>query len=111
MSAAGIADAVVKATKRTVRRGDRELCHADMVGHSADQPTIKAVETVDSCLARIEKAVRGQRRSYLITAITAMPKWMTSGHRRPAHRAHTNPCVIVIAENSKSSAEAERLPA
>src|SRR5207244_12096152 len=70
MSAVGIADAVVKA----VADGTFDViivnfANADMVGHSGKiEPTIKAVETVDSCLADIEKAVRQQGGAVLITA-------------------------------------------
>src|SRR5262249_26238276 len=62
MSAAGIADVVVKAV------GDAafdviivNFANADMVGHSGKiEPTVKAVETVDACLERIEAAVRAR---------------------------------------------------
>jgi len=51
------------------------FANADMVGHSGKiEPTIKAVETVDSCLARIEKSCPRQRRSYPDHADHAMPK-------------------------------------
>src|SRR5213079_2833512 len=70
MSAAGIADTVVKA----VEDGTFDViivnfANADMVGHSGKlEPTIKAVETVDSCLGRIELAVRAKGGAMLITA-------------------------------------------
>src|SRR5579862_4726679 len=59
MSAAGIADAVVKATEDgTFDVMIVNFANADMVGHSGKiEPTIKAVETVDACLSRIEPAV------------------------------------------------------
>src|SRR5205085_7971289 len=52
MSAAGIADAVIKATKEgTFDVVIVNFANADMVGHSGQlEPTIKAVETVDACL-------------------------------------------------------------
>src|SRR6266568_1703738 len=56
MSAPGIADEVVKA----VEKGAFDViivnfANADMVGHSGKiEPTVKAVETVDTCLGRIE---------------------------------------------------------
>ena len=62
MSAAGIADAVIKA----VEDGTFDViivnfANADMVGHSGKiEPTVKAVETVDACLGRIEPAVRAK---------------------------------------------------
>src|SRR5262249_47045261 len=68
MSAAGIADAVVKA----VAGGTFDVivvnfANADMVGHSGKlEPTIKAVETVDACLELIERAVRAKGGAMLI---------------------------------------------
>ena len=58
MSAAGIADAVIKATEEgTFDVMIVNFANADMVGHSGKiEPTMKAVETVDACLARIESA-------------------------------------------------------
>src|SRR5436853_2726842 len=70
MSAVGIADAVVKA----VADGTFDViivnfANADMVGHSGKiEPTIKAVETVDACLSRIESVVRSKCGAMLITA-------------------------------------------
>src|SRR5205807_5645283 len=70
MSAAGIAEAVVKA----VEGGTFDVlivnfANADMVGHSGKiEPTVKAVETVDACLGEIEKAVRARGGAMLVTA-------------------------------------------
>ena len=70
MSAAGIADAVVKATEDgTFDVMIVNFANADMVGHSGKiEPTIKAVETVDACLGEIETAVRAKGGAMLITA-------------------------------------------
>src|SRR5258708_11713001 len=71
MSAAGIADTVVKA----VEDGTFDViivnfANADMVGHSRKiDPTVKAVETVDACLGRIELAVRVKGGAMLTTAV------------------------------------------
>src|SRR5258708_38885291 len=105
MIAAGIADAVVKATED----GSFDVvivnfANADMVGHSGKiEPTIKAVETVDSCVARIEKAVRAKGGAILITADHGNAEMMIDPVTGGPHTAHTmNPVpFIVIAENSK----------
>src|SRR5882724_5110524 len=105
MSAAGIADAVVKATED----GSFDVvivnfANADMVGHSGKiEPTIKAVETVDSCLARIEKAVRAKGGAILITADHGNAELMIDPVNGGPHTAHTtNPVpFIVIAEDAK----------
>ena len=105
MSAAGIADAVVKATEDgTFDVVIVNFANADMVGHSGKiEPTIKAVETVDSCLARIEKAVRAKGGAILITADHGNAEMMIDPVTGGPHTAHTtNPVpFIVIAENSK----------
>jgi 2,3-bisphosphoglycerate-independent phosphoglycerate mutase len=105
MSAAGIADAVVKA----VEDGTFDVlivnfANADMVGHSGKlEPTIKAVETVDACLDRIERAIRAKGGAMLITADHGNAELMIDPATGGPHTAHTtNPVpFIVIAENSK----------
>ena len=105
MSAAGIADTVVKA----VEDGTFDViivnfANADMVGHSGKiEPTIKAVETVDACLGRIEIAVRAKGGAMLITADHGNAEMMIDSATGGPHTAHTtNPVpFIVVAENSK----------
>jgi 2,3-bisphosphoglycerate-independent phosphoglycerate mutase len=105
MSAAGIADAVVKA----VESGSFDVmvvnfANADMVGHSGKlEPTIKAVETVDACLARIEQAVRAKGGAMLITADHGNAEMMIDPETGGPHTYHTtNPVpFLVVAENSK----------
>jgi 2,3-bisphosphoglycerate-independent phosphoglycerate mutase len=104
MSASGIADGVVKA----VEDGTFDVlivnfANADMVGHSGKlEPTIKAVETVDACLDRIERAVRAKGGAMLITADHGNAELMIDPATGGPHTAHTtNPVpFIVIAENS-----------
>jgi 2,3-bisphosphoglycerate-independent phosphoglycerate mutase len=105
MSAAGIADAVVKAT------GDGtfdvmivNFANADMVGHSGKiEPTVKAVETVDACLGRIESAVRSKGGAMLITADHGNAEMMIDPATGGPHTAHTtNPVpFIVVSENAQ----------
>ena len=105
MSAAGIADAVVKA----VEDGTFDVivvnfANADMVGHSGKlEPTIKAVETVDACLGRIEPAVRAKGGAMLITADHGNAEMMVDPVTGGPHTYHTtNPVpFIVVAENGK----------
>jgi 2,3-bisphosphoglycerate-independent phosphoglycerate mutase len=104
MSAAGIADAVIKA----VNDGTFDViivnfANADMVGHSGKiEPTIKAVETVDACLGRIEPAVRAKAGAMLITADHGNAEMMIDPATGGPHTAHTtNPVpFLVISENS-----------
>jgi len=104
MSAEGIADTVVKA----VEDGTFDLivvnfANADMVGHSGKlEPTIKAVETVDACLGRIEPAVRRKGGAMLITADHGNAEMMTDPVTGGPHTYHTtNPVpFIAVSENS-----------
>jgi 2,3-bisphosphoglycerate-independent phosphoglycerate mutase len=105
MSAAGIADTVVKA----VEGGSFDVlvvnfANADMVGHSGKlEPTIKAVETVDACLGRIELAARAKGGAMLITADHGNAEMMIDPATGGPHTYHTtNPVpFIVVAENAK----------
>jgi 2,3-bisphosphoglycerate-independent phosphoglycerate mutase len=105
MSASGVADAVVKATEDgTFDVVIVNFANADMVGHSGKiEPTVKAVETVDACLARIEAAVRAKGGAMLITADHGNAEMMIDPATGGPHTAHTtNPVpFIVVAENSK----------
>jgi 2,3-bisphosphoglycerate-independent phosphoglycerate mutase len=104
MSAAGIADTVVKATEDgTFDVVIVNFANADMVGHSGKiEPTVKAVETVDACLTRIEAAVRAKGGAMLITADHGNAEMMIDPVTGGPHTAHTtNPVpFIVVAENS-----------
>jgi 2,3-bisphosphoglycerate-independent phosphoglycerate mutase len=104
MSAAGIAEAVVKATNDgTFDVIIVNFANADMVGHSGKiEPTIKAVETVDACLGEIEKAVRARGGAMLITADHGNAEMMIDPATGGPHTAHTtNPVpFIVIAEDA-----------
>jgi len=105
MSAAGIADAVVKATEDgTFDVMIVNFANADMVGHSGKiEPTVKAVETVDACLGRIEAAVRAKGGAMVITADHGNAEMMIDPATGGPHTAHTtNPVpLIVVAENAK----------
>jgi 2,3-bisphosphoglycerate-independent phosphoglycerate mutase len=105
MSAAGIADAVIKATEDgTFDVVIVNFANADMVGHSGKiEPTVKAVETVDVCLGRIESAVRAKGGAMLITADHGNAEMMIDPATGGPHTAHTtNPVpFIVVAEDAK----------
>jgi 2,3-bisphosphoglycerate-independent phosphoglycerate mutase len=105
MSAAGIAEAVVKATNDgTFDVIIVNFANADMVGHSGKiEPTVKAVETVDACVDQIEKAVRAKGGAVLITADHGNAEMMIDPVTGGPHTAHTtNPVpFIVIAEDAK----------
>src|SRR5437764_8474544 len=105
MSAAGIADVVVKATSDSAFDVIIvNFANADMVGHSGKiEPTVKGVETVDACLGRIEPVVRGKGGALLITADHGNAEMMIDPKTGSPHTAHTtNPVpFIVVSADSK----------
>jgi len=104
MSAAGVAGAIVKAANDSAFDVViANFANADMVGHSGKmEPTVKAVEAVDACLAEVEKAVRAKGGAMLITADHGNAELMVDPATGGPHTAHTtNPVpFIVIAEDA-----------
>jgi 2,3-bisphosphoglycerate-independent phosphoglycerate mutase len=98
MSAAGVTDALVQGI--TSGQHDFILCNyanADMVGHSGSIPaTIKAVETVDACLARVLKAAESAGTRLLVTADHGNAEMLIDPETGGPHTAHTtNPVPFV----------------
>jgi 2,3-bisphosphoglycerate-independent phosphoglycerate mutase len=104
MSAAGIADAVVKAIEdKTFQVIIVNFANADMVGHSGRiEPTVTAVETVDACLGRIYTAVRQGGGSIIVTADHGNAEMLIDPETGGPHTSHTtNPVpFIVISEKT-----------
>ena len=99
MSAGGIADAVVKAIEDSAFDVIIvNFANADMVGHSGKlEPTIKAVETVDACLGRIELAVRTKGGAMLVTADHGNAELMIDPVTGGPHTYHTtNPVPFIL---------------
>ena len=97
MSAAGIADAVVKAVADTAFDVIIvNFANADMVGHSGKlEPTIKAVETVDRELGRIYQAVKQRGGALLVTADHGNAEMLIDPSSGGPHTAHTtNPGAV-----------------
>jgi 2,3-bisphosphoglycerate-independent phosphoglycerate mutase len=103
MSAAGIADAVIKAVEDTAfDLVVVNFANADMVGHSGQiEPTIKAVETVDTQLGRIYRTLKQKGGSLLITADHGNAELMidpVSGGPHTSHTTHPVPFILVSEE-------------
>ena len=99
MSAAGIADAVVKAINDTAFDiVIVNFANADMVGHSGKlEPTVKAVETVDRELGRIYREVKQRGGALLITADHGNAELMIDPVTGGPHTAHTtNPVPFIL---------------
>jgi 2,3-bisphosphoglycerate-independent phosphoglycerate mutase len=99
MSAAGIADAVIKAVNDTAFDVIIvNFANADMVGHSGKlEPTIRAVETVDIQLGRIYQAIKHVGASWLITADHGNAEMLIDPATGGPHTAHTtNPVPFLL---------------
>ncbi len=99
MSAAGVTDVLCNAISEG--RHDFILCNyanGDMVGHSGSLPaTIRAVETVDQCLARVLPVAQRTGTRLLITADHGNCEQMIDPATGGPHTAHTtNPVPFVL---------------
>ena len=98
---------------RTIETGDHDflLCNfanADMVGHTGVLPAvIKAVETVDGCLARVLASAEKARCSVLVTADHGNSEMMIDPVTGGVHTAHTtNPVPFVAVGSGATSLRA-----
>jgi 2,3-bisphosphoglycerate-independent phosphoglycerate mutase len=99
MSAAGIADAVIKAVNDTAFDVIIvNFANADMVGHSGKiEPTVKAVETVDTELGRIYNAIKQRGGALLVTADHGNAELLIDPLTGGPHTAHTtNPVPFIL---------------
>ena len=99
MSAAGVTDIVVKALES--KKYDLivvNFANPDMVGHSGVfEAAKKAVETVDTCLARLEKAFLERGGTWLITADHGNSETMIDPITKGPHTYHTtNPVPFIV---------------
>ena len=106
MSAAGIAEAVIKAVNDTAFDVVIvNFANADMVGHSGKmEPTIRAVETVDRELGRIYNAIRQRGGSLLVTADHGNAELLIDPLTGGPHTAHTTnpvPFLYVTDQGTK----------
>ncbi len=105
MSAPGIADTVIKALTDTAFDVIIvNFANADMVGHSGKmEPTIRAVETVDTQLGRIYNAIRQSGGSMLITADHGNAELLIDPTTGGPHTAHTtNPVPFLLVSDQKN---------
>jgi 2,3-bisphosphoglycerate-independent phosphoglycerate mutase len=105
MSAYGITDVLCSA----ITAGDHDfiLCNyanGDMVGHTGSIPaTLKAVETVDQCLARIVGAAEATGARLLVTADHGNCEMMIDPETGGPHTAHTtNPVPFLVVDGGNA---------
>ena len=101
MSARGVTDVLCGAIEK--REHDFILANyanGDMVGHSGSLPaTIKAVETVDECLARVLKSAEKAGARLLVTADHGNCEMMIDPESGGPHTAHTtNPVPFLVVD-------------
>ena len=102
MSAPGVTDVLCSAI--TAREHQFILCNyanGDMVGHTGSIPaTLKAVETVDRCLARVVEAAERAGARLLVTADHGNCEMMIDPVTGGPHTAHTtNPVPFLIVDH------------
>ncbi|HEX6574225.1 MAG TPA: 2,3-bisphosphoglycerate-independent phosphoglycerate mutase [Gemmatimonadaceae bacterium] len=104
MSAPGITDTLCRAIE--AKSHDFILCNyanADMVGHSGSiDATIRAVETVDECLARVVRSAEAAGTRLLITADHGNAEMMIDPATGGPHTAHTTNPVPLVAMHDES---------
>jgi 2,3-bisphosphoglycerate-independent phosphoglycerate mutase len=107
MSAPGITDTLCKAIES--KDHDFILCNyanADMVGHSGSiEATVRAVETVDECLARVIRSAEATGTRLLVTADHGNAELMIDPATGGPHTAHTTNPVPLVAMNDEGVRE------
>ena len=92
MSAVEVTDKLVEAIKSSKYGAIiANYANPDMVGHTGIMAAaIKAVETVDACLTRLEKAAIDAGAAMIVTADHGNVEMMTDATTGQAHTAHTS---------------------
>ena len=99
MSAVEITDRLVETLARPdVGAFVVNYANADMVGHTGKLPeTIRAIETLDACFARVERAARDRGAVVLMTADHGNAEKMIDERTGQPHTAHTtNPVPLIL---------------
>lgn len=83
------------------------FANPDMVGHTGNiKASIKAVETIDTCLGQLNEAIKNQDGILIITADHGNVEEMIDSHTHEPLTAHTlNPVPFVIVANNKPSVQ------
>ena len=98
MSAAEVTDELISAIR--AGKHDAIICNyanGDMVGHTGNfDAAVKAVETLDACLARLVEAIEETGGQMLVTADHGNVEQMSDAHTGQAHTAHTSEPVPLV---------------
>jgi 2,3-bisphosphoglycerate-independent phosphoglycerate mutase len=106
MSAEGVTAVLVHVV--SARRHDVIICNfanPDMVGHTGSlDAAIKAIKTVDGCLARAIPAILAAGGTALVTADHGNAEQMWDYEKNAPHTAHTtNPVPLILVEGAGSA--------
>ena len=112
MSAIEVTDKVVEAIE-----SEKYNCiilnyaNPDMVGHTGNiEACIKALETLDTCVARVVKAIKEKHGNLLITADHGNSEQMIDYKTGEPHTAHTtNPVPLVLISDTNKKLKEGRL--
>lgn len=103
MSAVGVTDQLVADVEQ--QRHDVIICNfanADMVGHTGKlEATVRAVSTLDRCVARIVDTITAADGSVIITADHGNAEQLWDQKRSGPHTAHTSNPVPVLLINKE----------
>lgn len=105
MSAIEVTDTLVKAiNSESYQLIICNYANADMVGHTGNlNATIQAIETLDACFSRLEKAATNHHTELLITADHGNAEKMFDEKSSQQHTAHTDSRVPLVHVGSSSS--------
>jgi 2,3-bisphosphoglycerate-independent phosphoglycerate mutase len=108
MSAAEVTDRLVEAIESDAFDFILvNFANTDMVGHTGDLgAAVKAVEAVDACLGRLDRAIRAAGGVMLITADHGNAELMTDASTGQPHTAHTRNLVPLVLTGEKHDAAA-----
>jgi len=93
---------ITEKLEHAIHEGNYDLivcnfANPDMVGHTGNlQATIRAIEIIDSCLARIDEALTGAGGEMVITADHGNAELLCDRETGQAHTAHTTNLVPLI---------------
>ncbi len=113
MSAPELTDKLVQAIEETTY--DVIICNyanPDMVGHTGDfDAAVKACQVIDTCLSRIDGALKAVGGEMIITADHGNVEQMHNTHTGQAHTAHTSEPVplVYIGRNAEMTTEDGKL--
>lgn len=105
MSAYGVKDEVIKRINEEKYNAIiLNFANPDMVGHTGDvDATVKAIETVDTCLGEVVEAILQKGGKAIITSDHGNAEEMRDldGNKLTAHTTNNVPCIVVADKSIK----------